>query len=417
VLYQCGSPKPDASAPGVAGLTSPRFFQVPLYKAALLDTGAGAFMAELDVVDRVQLTSPYSSTPCLQKISDTCGKVVSVTYDANFNTVLNDAQLAANDAIFLSDRDYTVFGPQTDPRTVVFSSYNSPGALQRAEWIKAMAPFFNKEYEAQAIFERVRAAYNGLKRADTLKRTLWTKYWPVSTAVASISFSFAAFKVDFSRDAGAPIVPMSQFTADLASVVDTTLAAGKCTISATKVECGFPLGAALNAVKGLIASADVIIDETYSTPSAVTLASIMTNYGLNTAGTDLKTGATVLRLDGILSDDGSYDWFERAVARPDLVLDSLRRVIDAPTVSHRWFRVISAAGAAAWTELTASVCTRECGASITPICPYAYVDCATNKLVAATPATRCGPLCNAGGAASGALAAAAAAAALLAAVL
>jgi len=224
-------------------------------------------------------------------------------------------------------------------------------------------------------------------------------------------------------------VPKDQVEADLAAYVVTTLAAGKCTIGATKVECGLPLGAAAAAVKALIASAHFVIDETYEAdPSAVTLATVMTKYGLDTAGAELKTGATVLRLDGILSDvysdpaDGPtvlYDWLERAVARPDLVLESLRTIVGAaaPT-SQRWFRVISASSTAAQSgPLTASVCTRECGASITPICPYAYVDCATKKLVAATPATRCGPLCNAGGAASGALAAAAAAAALLAAVL
>ena len=208
MLYQCGSSKPDASAPGVAGLTSPRFFQVPLYKAAMLDTNAGAFMAELDVVDRVQLTSPYSSTPCLQKIGDTCGKVVTSVYNPNtYKSTLDDAQLAANDAIFLSDRDDTVMSASTDSRGVIFSSYNSPGALQRAEWIKAMAPFFNKEYEAQAIFERVRAAYNGLKRAVTGKRMLWIAhsaeyddyYNPGTTIPGSITFSWAAFKADFSE--------------------------------------------------------------------------------------------------------------------------------------------------------------------------------------------------------------------------
>jgi hypothetical protein len=70
VLYQCGSPKPDASAPGVAALTSPRYFQVPLYKTAVLDAGANAFIAELDVMDRVNLASPYSTNPCLQKTSE-----------------------------------------------------------------------------------------------------------------------------------------------------------------------------------------------------------------------------------------------------------------------------------------------------------------------------------------------------------
>jgi hypothetical protein len=70
VLYQCGSPKPDASAPGVAGLTSPRYFQIPLYKTAVMDSNAAAFMVELDVVDRVESAQVYSVNSCLQKVAE-----------------------------------------------------------------------------------------------------------------------------------------------------------------------------------------------------------------------------------------------------------------------------------------------------------------------------------------------------------
>lgn len=44
VLYQCGTPQPGNDADGVADLTDPKFFQIPLYKVAATDTTALAFM-------------------------------------------------------------------------------------------------------------------------------------------------------------------------------------------------------------------------------------------------------------------------------------------------------------------------------------------------------------------------------------
>jgi len=336
VLYQCGSPKPDASAPGVAGLTSPRYFQIPLYKTAVMDSNAAAFMVELDVVDRVESAQVYSVNSCLQKVAETCNHVASSS---------NAAGLAVNDAIFGAWRG-AVSGA-LDDKAIVFSSYSARGALQRAEWIKAMAAFFNKELEAQAIFERVRTTYNGLKRADTLKRTLWITYSPVSAyqAVASIAFSWADYKVDFSRDAGAPIAAMYEVTTLLSSFISSSSTApDTCTLAATTVTCRYASSAPLlAALKAVVVKADVIIDETYfAVPSTASRAGILANYRI--AEDDLKVpqSTPIVRVDGILSDTNGYDWFEQAVARPDLVLDSLRRVIDAPTVSHRWFRVMDA---------------------------------------------------------------------------
>jgi ABC-type Fe3+-hydroxamate transport system substrate-binding protein len=45
------------------------------------------------------------------------------------------------------------------------SATADPGTLARAEWIKFVAPFFNKELEANQIFANISAAYNATKEA------------------------------------------------------------------------------------------------------------------------------------------------------------------------------------------------------------------------------------------------------------
>jgi ABC-type Fe3+-hydroxamate transport system substrate-binding protein len=49
----------------------------------------------------------------------------------------------------------------------VCSATADPGTLARAEWIKFVAPFFNKEVEANQIFANISAAYNATKEAAT----------------------------------------------------------------------------------------------------------------------------------------------------------------------------------------------------------------------------------------------------------
>jgi hypothetical protein len=40
---------------------------------------------------------------------------------------------------------------------------SDPGALNRAEWVKFVAPFFNKELEANKVFEDIKTGYTKTK--------------------------------------------------------------------------------------------------------------------------------------------------------------------------------------------------------------------------------------------------------------
>lgn len=47
------------------------------------------------------------------------------------------------------------------------SAYADPGALNRAEWVKFVAVFFNKEVEANRLFNTISTVYSKLKAAAT----------------------------------------------------------------------------------------------------------------------------------------------------------------------------------------------------------------------------------------------------------
>lgn len=69
---------------------------------------------------------------------------------------------------------------------------------------------------------------------------------------------------------------------------------------------------------------DIVVDESYyfSGLAGLNLANFTADYGFNTTdATTLKflANKAVFRFDGLVSEAEGLDWFETAVARPDLV--------------------------------------------------------------------------------------------------
>lgn len=94
------------------------------------------------------------------------------------------------------------------------SSAIEAGALKRAEWIKAMAVFFNKELEASATFDSITQAYLNAKRTERAKKLLWLKpkaeydaNWVATSDI--LQFSFSAYKVDLANVRGG--IRLNQF--------------------------------------------------------------------------------------------------------------------------------------------------------------------------------------------------------------
>ena len=136
----------------------------------------------------------------------------------------------------------------------------------------------------------------------------------------------------------------------------------------------------------VLSTADVVVDETYSLdPAAYDLAAFKAEYGLDgepkVAAPWLEDGR-IFRTDGRISSTNGSDWFEGAIARPDLVLEDMVRVVDSArdadvSQEYRWLRNVAEPAKV----IGADACERKstCDAAPTPICPFVSV-CADGSL-------------------------------------
>lgn len=77
------------------------------------------------------------------------------------------------------------------------SAYADPGALNRAEWVKFVAVFFNKEVEANKLFSTITTDYQKLNtsaRAAAAAATTPVRAAWISKFGDSISMSYAVYK-------------------------------------------------------------------------------------------------------------------------------------------------------------------------------------------------------------------------------
>ena len=143
LLYQRGT-QPPADTSGY------KVFAVPLQGVAVEDTSVLRFLELLGVQATVRyMQTQYATSGCLQSLAQrsAIGPLASSS-----SAAVRQAQLAAVDALF-------TWSGSAEPKSIAMSATADPGSLQRAEWIKFVAAFFNKEAEAQRIFEAVRQQY------------------------------------------------------------------------------------------------------------------------------------------------------------------------------------------------------------------------------------------------------------------
>jgi ABC-type Fe3+-hydroxamate transport system substrate-binding protein len=79
-------------------------------------------------------------------------------------------------------------------------AYADPGVLNRAEWVKFVAVFFNKEVEANNLFSNITnnlKLLNSTARAAAAKKAQPTVVAWLSKYGDSISVNFAAYKKQF----------------------------------------------------------------------------------------------------------------------------------------------------------------------------------------------------------------------------
>uniref|UniRef100_A0A383V7H6 Uncharacterized protein n=1 Tax=Tetradesmus obliquus TaxID=3088 RepID=A0A383V7H6_TETOB len=416
VLYQCGTPNPMDSADTEMGLdANTKVFQIPLSSVAVADSSAAGFLAELGLIDRVAFSSKFSYNTCLQAIFACGQEAVSASApfdydpspenDAEFNASLAEwrqesaAQGSQVDAIFTSSAS-------SNPKSIAVTSFADPGVLKRAEWVKFVAVFFNKEVEAETLFSSITTDYQKLNASARAAAGADAKTVAWLTQFGdTLTLNYAQYKTEYMEDAGGRLIPSADLLAAGAKLEEGLYSTVKYNFNASvpAQKTGF-----INVLK----TVDIIFDDTYSANSShlLDLAAFKTAYGLSDAqAADIPAIAagqvwTFNKRLGARNADGSVgsDWFESSVARPDLVLGDFVKVITpaaaAANAQLNWLRqlsdsqVLSFSGPADCADVkTAANAADRCSrAQPARICPNAYRDCATGELRTVTdPSQRC----------------------------
>eukprot|EP00898_Chlorokybus_atmophyticus_P008925 jgi/Chlat1/9033/Chrsp94S08353 len=365
---RCGTP-----APATTLYPNAKYLAVPIQAIATTETISITFLEVLGLRDRLKFigSSSYVSSPCVQSLyaSGQIRELSPVTSNGTFqngsyigwlNQTEHEAQMAQVGMLILDSytssfllENYTSNVPDTNPKNVDFDTTTDKGMLQRAEWVKFLSLFFNKEYEATQYFNAVAARY-----------ACYSAQAKATNSVPAVAFiggcfvnptnpyciSYAAYKVDLITSAGGRSI---QAPAEF----DTTVQYN------TRAE-----------FEAAVADVDFVVDESYDfTPTNHTFSDFLAVYGFP-VDSPLKfiRNKGVLRFDGLVSPGGGLDWFEGAIATPDAVLGNFITFLH-PTSSlaanaprNLWFR--NATQPASTSDIvTASNCTSINGPLQTPV--------------------------------------------------
>jgi iron complex transport system substrate-binding protein len=200
VLVQCGTPAPQ-------GYDAAQIIEVPVQTIVTMSTSYLPFLDELGLLDRlVGLDdATYVSNPTVLQMAAE-GKLVTIGYGASVN--VEQALELDPDVIMTYGSgmpEYDAFPAlqQAGLKVVINAEWMDTSPLGRAEWGKFIAAFFNQEAAAEAIFLDKVKAYTRLAAlvADvTEKPTVFTGTAYQGTWTVPGGNSFAAA---FLRDAGA----------------------------------------------------------------------------------------------------------------------------------------------------------------------------------------------------------------------
>lgn len=367
VLTQCGTTVPTATevdaVKAVGADYTRKFFTVPLQKAIATETVGLGFIDALGLQDRVVSVSAYSVAPCWQKARMNCSAQEESSLG---NATLAAAQQSSAEGVFMNCDDSGC----SSANSISFKTTDEVGNLHQAEYIKVMAAFFNKEEEANRIFEAKVTAYQALKVSAPSTTVAWISYEPTETWNLGESFviSQSKYKLQMVTDAGYANVDLAALKTALPKLtIDTTVPAGDKWI--LKVADYADKAAAAAAFAEALKSVSVVIDEFYAPdPTAYNIDTFYTNYGLSSAS-EQSFITKVLRIDGTMSSDNQLDWYESRVANPEWALEGLRHSVTGDaSLRSKYFRNIAAGVAPVVLDHTmCSVDMPTCGAFLPAI--------------------------------------------------
>ncbi|KAJ1647241.1 hypothetical protein LPJ64_001354 [Coemansia asiatica] len=177
VLYQCGSSIPDdakatpADSLQVGGWT--KLMAVPGTKVALDSAPASAIIEMLGLQDSVAGAYKFFTvtSACMQKRLAELPRVEQTYGTPNARRRRSNDRLG-NSLVRRVSYDlakddlqwtFTTYG-MSDPKSVAVNPENAADMLGKAEWIKFVAAFFNKEAEANKLFSQIENNYNSIKK-------------------------------------------------------------------------------------------------------------------------------------------------------------------------------------------------------------------------------------------------------------
>eukprot|EP00850_Spirogloea_muscicola_P014074 SM000098S25154 [mRNA] locus=s98:552233:555162:- [translate_table: standard] len=294
----------------------------------------------------------YVNSPCLQKLYEE-GQVVLLASPYE-NASLFASQASAVDAILDSTQT-----PSNITNFISFDASTDPGPLKRAEWIKFLALFFNREALATVVYDKVQASYNCLNGSMSnisVKPTVaWISYFDGIWSVYNQTYKLQATFFLVTRSAAA-------LTSDAGGVNLPRASYGDYNMSVDAEQKAFLI---------VIKAADVVIDETYSDkPAAYTTSNVTSNAkialgqessypflankrvwredrrmnanaGLGEWLRCTATSAKLLLRFFTKSLKWAADWYEGALAEPQVVLQELIAILHMKTLKHTYFRNIA----------------------------------------------------------------------------
>lgn len=199
-LVQCGAPAPE-------GFLDEQIIEVPVQSIVTMSTTYLPALDELGLLDRLVGVddTTYISNPKVLKMAEE-GKLTSIGYGSGVN-VEKALELAPGLVMTYGsgapEYDAHPVLLQAGQKVVVNAEWMDTSPLGRAEWLKFIAVFFNKEADAETLFAKIAQDYQelaALAAAAEQKPTVFTGSAYQGTWYVPGGQSFAAA---FLRDAGA----------------------------------------------------------------------------------------------------------------------------------------------------------------------------------------------------------------------
>lgn len=293
VLVQCGTPAP-------AGFPEAQVIEIPVKTVVTMSTTYLPFLDEFGLLDRLvgMDDATYVSNPTVLKMAQE-GKITMLGYGSGVNV---EQALELNPGLIITygsgalDYDAHPVLIQAGLKVVVNGEWLDTSPLGRAEWGKFIAAFFNKEAAAEALFTQTVQQYENyaaLAAGVTEKPTVFTGSDYQGTWSMPGGNSFAA---SFLKDAGA-----NYLWADDPSTGSLPLA--------------------FEAVFEKAQNAQYWVNVGYFFTPADLLAA-----DARYADFAAYQGGSIWNNDARMSPSGGSDYYESAVAHPDIVLADLIKI-------------------------------------------------------------------------------------------